>query len=600
MKKLNKNKTGSTFIKTIVYCLSFAWKSSKFYTICRLLSNILLPINAILSSFILKSIIDILTKGSEIIKTNKILTFYLILILFINITTALINKINDYSSRMQNDIIKKNIDLNIINISTNSDLLIFDNAECYDKFAIAQRDSHAISNILWSTITLISGIISILASFVILCNINVYYGIIIIISIIPSIIANRYFTKKVYELSLSQIKGERKQAYLLYLSISKEYSQNIRLFNMNDMLKTRYKNIWNSMFLIKKKLLKKRFILINFLELIPEFIILLININIAFKVLNTELVVGDFILYNGLITQLWSSLVQTISSGLDVYDNKMKIDSIESIKFFPTTIENSGTKSINKIEKIEFKDVYFRYPATNKDILKKINLIICKNEKIALVGTNGSGKSTLIKLLLRFYDPTKGVILINGKDIKTYNITELRQCFNTYFQNSLNFGFSIKDNIVINNSLKNYNDITNIITRVDGQKILRKTPNGVDTYLTRMFDENGIEVSGGEHQKIALARTFIRNANAVILDEPSSALDPKSEDIIFKSIEEMCKDKIVLFTSHRLTNIFLADKILVLENGIIVESGTKNQLLKNKKRFAELYKYQADKFKLIN
>lgn len=115
-----------------------------------------------------------------------------------------------------------------------------------------------------------------------------------------------------------------------------------------------------------------------------------------------------------------------------------------------------------------------------------------------------------------------------------------------------------------------------------------------------MFDENGIEVSGGEHQKIALARTFIRNANAVILDEPSSALDPKSEDIIFKSIEEMCKDKIVLFTSHRLTNIFLADKILVLENGIIVESGTKNQLLKNKKRFAELYKYQADKFKLIN
>lgn len=593
----NQKKT-SNFFRTILYCINFAWSCSKFYTICRLLVNIIIPINAIISSYILKYIIDILTKDSDIYEIKKKVVVYLILIVTTNIIVTLLNKLSEYSIKMQNDIIKKKIELKIMNISTESDLLMFDNHEYYDKFAIVQRDSQSILNILWATITLIGGAFSVVSSFIILSSANIYYGIIIVISVIPSIIINRYFTKKVYELSISQIKGERKESYFVYLATNKEYAQNIRLFNMGDLLKTRYKEIWQSMFLVRKKLFKKRLIAIAMLQILPEIAILFINMNIAFKVADGILILGDFVLYNGLVTQLWNSLTQAISSGLDVYDNKMKIDIIESISDFPKNISNSEGENINKIEQIEFKDVYFKYPGTNKYILKGINFTITENEKIVLVGTNGSGKSTLIKLLLRFYDPTKGVILVNGKDMRKFDVKQMRNCFGTYFQNSVNFGFSIKRNIAIKDSEEiNDEDIIRVISEFDGKNILEKASHGVDTYLTRMFDEDGIEISGGEHQKIALARTFFENNMTIILDEPSSALDPRSEENIFRAMERLCKNKMVLFTSHRLTNVFLADKILVLEDGVIIENGTKNQLLKDKRRFAELYKYQADKFK---
>ncbi|MPQ44977.1 ATP-binding cassette domain-containing protein [Clostridium tarantellae] len=476
---------------------------------------------------------------------------------------------------------------------------VFDNPQYYDKLAIIQRDSQAISNILWSTLSLISGIISIIISFGILCNTSMKYGILIIISVIPSIISNRIFAQKVFNLSISQIKNERKASYLLYLATQREYAQNVRLFNIGSSLNLRYTQIWNSMFLVKKKLLKKRFLMIALLQLLPEIIILYINLDVAFKVIDQIMIVGDFVLYSGLITQLWSSLIQATSSGLDVYDNKMKIDSIQSIKEFSNTTIQSGKRSISQIKKIEFSDVYFKYPGSSKYILKGVNFTVLENEKIALVGVNGSGKTTIIKLLLRFYDTTKGLILINDKNILEYELDELRNCFGTYFQNSLNFGFSIKDNITIKESLREFKDIDiiNILKLIGGNNILKKINNNINIYLTRMFDEDGIEISGGEHQKIALARTFFDQNSAIILDEPSSALDPESEENIFKLIQSNYNEKMVFFTSHRLTNIFLADKILVLQDGIIIENGSRDELLKNGEKFAELYEYQASKFK---
>lgn len=178
------------------------------------------------------------------------------------------------------------------------------------------------------------------------------------------------------------------------------------------------------------------------------------------------------------------------------------------------------------------------------------------------------------------------MILINDIDLRKYNVNKIRSCFDAYFQNSLNFGFSIRDNIALSRSYKDIDkDIIKAINVVNGDDILKKASNGLNTYLTRMFDDNGMEISGGEHQKIALARTFFRNNSVVILDEPSSALDPKAENNVFEAIKKISENKMVIFTSHRLTNIFLADKIVVLEGGIIIESGTKDELLKIKAVF---------------
>ena len=331
--------------------------------------------------------------------------------------------------------------------------------------------------------------------------------------------------------------------------------------------------------------------------MLPELVIGIITIDIAFKVISKSAVIGDYILYSGLLVQLWAAMTQAISSGMEVYDNKMKVDSVQSLKYLPKKIQNSIGDNIQKIYSIEFFNVSFKYPKTNKFVLKDISFKVHEKEKLAIVGINGSGKSTLIKLMLRFYDPTTGEIHVNGKNIKDYNLDNIRQCFDGYFQNSINFGFSIRENIAVSNTPYISDDeIENAMYNANADSILLEAPDKLDTYLTRMFDDKGIELSGGEHQKIALARAFVRNKRTIILDEPSSSLDPESESKVFEAIKVLSKEKMTIFTSHRLSNVFMADRIIVLENGKIVEDGTQKELLESKKRFSELYNLQMQKF----
>ena len=256
--------------------------------------------------------------------------------------------------------------------------------------------------------------------------------------------------------------------------------------------------------------------------------------------------------------------------------------------------------SQEQIEQIEFRDVCFQYPGTNVPILDHVNFTIKNRETVVLVGKNGSGKSTLIKLLLRLYDTTSGMVLINGEDIRSYCLDDLYRCFGIYFQNAPNFSFTIRENIILNGSSNRETEsrIRGLLLSCAGEDILRACHEDVDTYLTRIFSEDGIELSEGQHQKIAIVRALYQDASCLILDEPSSALDPEAEHRIFESLHQMAKEKLTLLTSHRFSNIDLADRIILLENGRILEDGTRDELLSRKgSRFAELYEYQAQKFR---
>ncbi len=187
---------------------------------------------------------------------------------------------------------------------------------------------------------------------------------------------------------------------------------------------------------------------------------------------------------------------------------------------------------------------------------------------------------------------------MNGYNIKEFSISSLRKCFDCYFQNSPNFGFTLRDNVTIGDDPYNSKDdeVIDAVKAAQAIDILHKAPQGLDTYLTRMFSDDGMELSDGQHQKIALARTFYNDRTIILLDEPSSSLDPKAESKLFETIKKLCTKKTVFFTSHRLSNINLADRILVLAEGKIVENGTKEELLKLGQCFSELYQYQAEKF----
>lgn len=585
-----------SFFQIIKFCTSLAWNTSKFYTLCRLLMKFVIPLSGIALSFLAKNITDILAGEKQI--EQKSLFLLIVLSLILNIMIALANQLTTYSTKMHNDMLEKDINLMIMDKSLKADMEMFDNPDYYDKFTVAQRDSQSISLIIWNLIDFTSELITVISVSSILSKVNFVYAILLILGTLPAAITTRSYVRDIYEISVSQIDKERKKEYFSYVATEKMYAQSIRLYNLGDYIKSNYMIMWNTMYLVRKKLIRVHTVIISIFQFIPQIIITGITIDVVKKIINGYLSVGDFVLYTGLFTQLWSGIMNAIDNLMEIYDNKMKIENIKVFQEMSQNVLDVGTRVIEAVDTIEFRDVYFSYPGTEKEILKGISFYIRKNEKVALVGLNGTGKSTIIKLLLRFYDVDKGTIFINGYNIKEFTILSLRRCFDCYFQNSPNYGFSLRDNVIIGNDPYNSkeNEVVEAIKAAQAIDILYKAPQGLDTYLTRMFSDDGMELSDGQHQKIALARTFYNDRDIILLDEPSSSLDPKAESKLFETIKKLCTQKTVFFTSHRLSNINLADRILVLTNGKIVENGTKEELLKLGACFSELYQYQAEKF----
>lgn len=391
-------------------------------------------------------------------------------------------------------------------------------------------------------------------------------------------------------------------SYAQSIATDKNYAQDIRLFNFGNWLKTRYRNIWHVFLMERRNMNRKRSFVTGLLECLPEIIITLISIDIAFKILNGKATIGDYALYTGLMGQLWNAINSLSSSAVEIYGNRLKIENMKSLDKFKNKIIDSGTYRLHEVRSINFKEVSFSYPGTNRLALNAVSFEIYKEEKVAFVGVNGSGKSTLIKLLLRMYEPDSGTIYINGLNIQQYKITELRANFSVYFQEMLNYGFSLRENFIITDTGQIPSDanIKSALKNASFEDLAERSSKHLDATLMRFFDTDGIELSGGQFQKLALARVLYRRNTVFILDEPSSNLDPIAEKNIFKSLETITANKMTIFTSHQLSNVYLASRIIVLENGEVIEDGTHADLLKNNQRYAELFHYKQERYNSAN
>lgn len=419
-----------------------------------------------------------------------------------------------------------------------------------------------------------------------------------ILAAFPASIAGTKYTKALYSFNMEHINEERQLGYCQSVATDKAYMQQMRLYNTGAVLKEKYKRLWKELFKQKSGIARRRAISTGILECLPEAVIIYAGISIALGVLSGNSTIGDYSLYTGLLGQLWASIYLLSSSVIQIYDNKLKIENIKVVQGLKNHVEDAGALDLGAINSIEFRHVSFAYPETEALVLNDVSFAVKQNEKIALVGLNGSGKSTLIKLLLRMYEPTIGTILINGHDIKEYKLAALRVNFSVYFQSMFNFWFTIKENFILSDDGSADTDasILSALNMSSCDDILKKANSSLDTSVTKFFDPDGIELSGGQYQKLALARTLYRRHSVLVPDEPSANLDPKAEHDIFESLKTFTDGKITIFTSHRLSNVFLAERIIVLENGAIIEDGTQAELLKNKNRYAELYRYQQEKF----
>lgn len=590
-----------SFFSVIHTCFALSWKTSALYTVLRLSCNLLVPVLSFLCAVLGKYILNLIAGVSQWPEPLWYLFAFCGGLLLANVLRSLLQKVQLYAQNLHEEIIDRELALFMMDKAGNADIAYFDNAEYYDKLSACSRDVFVISQLLWNTISAAGALFSMIVSFVALSQLQWGYGIFMLCATVPASLVSVKYTKAFYNLSLEQINGERQKNYLQNLLLDRRYAQGLRLFDVCGKIKERYRRLWNTLFLEKKNVNKKRAILTGVLECLPELVMAWIGIDVAIHVLAGYATVGDYSLYTGLVSQLWNGVYVLSTAVVQIYDDQLKISNLKTLEKYPNRILDTGIIEINRIDTIEFDHVSFSYPDTQKQVLDDVSFYIDRGEKVALVGLNGSGKSTLIKLLLRLYETDKGNIKINGVDIREIKLKSLRKNFSVYFQEDPSYCFTLRENIVIADMEKQGRDaeIVRALTDSDAENILHRALAGLNTPVSRLFDKQGIELSGGEYQKLALARTLYRRHTVLILDEPSSNLDPRSEHQIFETLKTFTKGKTTLFTSHRLTNVTLADRIVVLEQGRILEDGTQKELLERNGRFAELFRYQQERYQTI-
>jgi len=430
-----------------------------------------------------------------------------------------------------------------------------------------------------------------------LLTLNPWLILLLLISIIPSFLGERYFNSQNYALTRSQTPERRELDYVRYLGASDETAKEVKIFGLSDFIINRFKTLSDKFYADNSKLAVRRSAWGTFFSVLGSVGYYAAYGFIIYQTVTGKSSVGTLTFLAGSFRQL-SSLMEnslnrftSVSQGAiylndfhEFFEIKPKIKVAASPLPFPNPIKQGFT----------FEDVGFKYNNAESWANRHLNFTLHPGEKIALVGENGAGKTTLVKLLARLYDPTEGRILLDGADLRDYDLTDLRLNLGIIFQDYIRYQMSFSQNIAVGNI--DEQDNTELIRKAARESLAdalaAKLPLGYEQWLGRRFNE-GVELSGGEWQKVALARAYMKDAQVLILDEPTAALDARAEYEVFQRFSSLTQGKSAVLISHRFSTARLADRIIVLEKGKILEAGTHQELMANNGRYAELFSLQA-------
>lgn len=504
----------------------------------------------------------------------------------ISLTDGLLG--DEYNIATSVTIIKKT---NKINIS------LLEDSEFYDKLERARTQTTGrvalMSNVLGqaqSTIsiaTLVAGLI----------YFEPYLIILLVLSIIPSFINEVRFSQQQYSLARSWTSERRELDYLRFIGANDKTAKEIKLFGLTDFVVDRFKNLSEEYYQLNKTLAIKRSALGFVFNVLGSLSYYGAYVFIIYRVLSGAITLGELTFLSGSFNRLMRNLQDFFSKFTRISESALYLK--DYFDFIDISIVSKTKEDMSlpkKIEKgFEFKDVRFAYPNSEIEILKGVSFTLKAGEKLAFVGQNGAGKTTLIKLLLRFYEPTSGEILLDGVNINRFNLATYQEFFGVIFQDFFKYEFTVKENIAIGNidELDNQPKIENAAELSLANDVIAELKNGYNQQLGKRF-LNGQELSGGQWQKVALARAYMKNAEVMILDEPTSALDAKAESEVFGRFIGLTEGKTSIIISHRFSTVRQANRILVLEHGKVLEIGTHKELMKNKTLYSELFTLQAE------
>ena len=608
----------SGFFGRLGYIFGMVWQTGHWLLITLLLVSILIGVMPVISSLISKEILNELQNvitaraASEAGGVPFVVTFWgsaVMLLLIASVVYRVLNHILDrlYTSinRIAGEKVVRHVRVQIMEKAKELDIAAFDLPEFYEKLENANREAgNRPVAVLGATFDALSRLISLASYVVILATAPGMWWtapVMVIVSI-PTAIVNFTYRRKTFLYMRDRSKERRQMNYYSELMVNKDMVKEIRMFDLSDRFIERYDTVFQKYYAGLRKLIIRESVWHVVLIFLSTTVNCIFFAMIAIKVFDGTLQIGDYSLYTGALTSISTSVAVLIRITASVYEGTLFIDNLISfMKVKPTVVPMTDTPAKvehGKPHTIEFEDVSFSYPGSERRVLDHVSLKFRPGETVVLVGLNGAGKTTFIKLLTRLYDPTEGRILLDGKDLREYDPKDLYRMFGIIFQDFGKYAVSVSENVRFGdvNREGSEEEVRAAATAANADDFISRLSDGYETPLMRYFEPNGIELSIGQWQKLAIARAFYSQSDILILDEPTASLDPIAEQEIFNQFDQLRQDKTTIFVSHRLSSATIASKIVVLEYGKLIEEGTHKELMEKEGRYFELFTTQARRY----
>ena len=527
----------------------------------------------------------------------SIVTIYVLIELGLAVFSDLLGRGIALLDSLLGDLVSHEISLRLMHQSARLDLECFEDSDFYDKLERARRQASSRILLMSQVLAQLQDSITVFFLAAALITFNAWLLLLLAITLIPAFLGETHFNSQSYSLMYGWTQERRELDYLRFAGASDETAKEVKIFGLSDFFGSRYKKLAGEYYRANRDLSARRAAWGGLLSMVGSLGYYTAYAVIIYRTVYGELSLGDLTFLSGSFLRLrslmeailirFSSIADSALYLRDLFDfleMEPRIISIDNSLPFPVTIRKGFT----------FENVGFRYPQMKQWVLRDVSFTLHPGEKLALVGENGAGKTTLVKLLTRLYDPVEGRIMLDGHDLRKYNLDGLRDAVGVIFQDYVKYHLTATENIAVGliDERNNQTRIKEAARQSLADKVIENLPNGYQQMIGRWFKQ-GTNLSGGEWQKIAIARAYMRDAQLLILDEPTASLDARAENEVFRRFVELTFDKCAVLISHRFSTVRMADRIVVLHEGKLLEHGTHDELLAVGGRYSELFQMQA-------
>ena len=589
-------------LRNVPTVLRFVWESGRTAVVLGLVSRIIASLLPPALFWVSKLIIDNIFRTVTTHQPISSRLWWLVAAEFsIAVSMGLVGRLIDYLDALLAGKYMNYISVRVMEHAASLDLLAYEDPVFYDRLERARVQAtdrlymiQAIGRLIQQVITTITLSISIMVF-------SPWLLLLLIVGVIPAFVGETHFAFLGYAKNFRQTPIRRQLDYLRVLGGSKEAAKELKLFSLRDFLTGRFRALSDQVYGEDIALARRKFTAGSLLSMIGTAGYYTAYVYAVWQTVTGVFSFGTLTLLANAIREASSQLQQTFSTLSTIADQALFLTDLIAFFEMKPTIRSkpNALPAPRPIQRgFEFRNVSFRYPGSSRLVLNGLNFHLRPGERVALIGENGEGKTTIVKLLTRLYDPVEGQVLLDGVDLREYDLEDLYSEIGVIFQDFMRYEMTARENIAVGR-IERMNDLE--LLQESARKsmaadVLRKLPSGLEQMLGRRFD-GGVDLSGGEWQKVALARAYLRDAQVLILDEPTSALDARSEYEVFKRFAELTTEKMALFISHRFSTVRMADRIVVLENGRIAEEGDHDTLTSLGGRYAEMFELQAASYR---